>query len=54
MAKVQVGNLEIDEEELRASLKLRETVGAILKNPKARRLMLPTNWKSLVRFVPHH
>lgn len=40
MAKVQVGNLEIDEEELRASLKLRETVGAILKNPKARRLML--------------
>lgn len=32
--------VEIDEEDLRASEKLRTTVATILKNPKARRLML--------------
>ncbi len=32
--------IEIDEEELRANEKLRTTVASILKNPKARRLML--------------
>lgn len=40
MAKVQVGNLEVDEEDIRASLKLRDTVASMMKNPKARRMVL--------------
>lgn len=40
MAKVQIGEREYDEEDLRASVKLRETVANWMKNPKARRKIL--------------
>jgi hypothetical protein len=41
MARVTLEGIgEIDEEDLRASVKLRNTVGAWMKNPRARRKML--------------
>lgn len=40
MPKIAVGNAEFDEEDLRASVTLRNTIGNWMKNPAARRKML--------------